>query len=186
MSTYRERREARVQRLEEWAGKREARSEAAWEAEHKIGEMIPLGQPILVGHHSEGRARRDVARMQSLASKSLEHSRKAEEMRSKAANIAAAAERAIYSDDPDAPERLAEKLASLEAERDRIKAFNASCRKGDPDFSVLTEQERSEYDSTKRVAAYMLGKRGEMPRYVLTNLGGNITRTRKRLEQVTA
>jgi hypothetical protein len=27
--------------------------------------MIPFGQPILVGHHSEGRARRDQGRIES-------------------------------------------------------------------------------------------------------------------------
>jgi hypothetical protein len=30
---------------------------------HQILDIIPPGQPILVGHHSEGRHRRDLARV---------------------------------------------------------------------------------------------------------------------------
>lgn len=179
--TYRERRERRAERLREWAEKREARSDAAHEAAHQIADMIPVGQPILMGHHSQKRAERDVSRLQRLASQSLEHSRKAEEMRRKAANIDAAADRAIYSDDPDAGERLAVKLADLEAQRDRIKAFNASCRKGTPDLDLLDAAQRADYETSKRVTPYNIGKRGEMPAYVLSNLSGNISRTRKRL-----
>jgi len=60
--------------------------------------------------------------------RSIDHTTKAAEMRSKAANIEAAAARSIYSDDPDAVEQLEARLAELEAKRDRIKAYNKSVR----------------------------------------------------------
>jgi hypothetical protein len=37
--------------------------DAEWEKGRRIADMIPLGQPILVGHHSEGRHRRDLGRI---------------------------------------------------------------------------------------------------------------------------
>ena len=48
---------------------RRARDAARQGAE--LQEYIPLGQPILVGHHSEKRARRDMERLQRLADKQV-------------------------------------------------------------------------------------------------------------------
>lgn len=89
---------------------------------------------------------------------------------------------AIYSDDPDAVEQLRARIAKLEAERDRIKAFNASCRKGQPDESLLDERQRRGLESVRRHSAYSLSKGGGMPAYALSNLSGNISRQKKRLE----
>ena len=47
---------------DEVAGRAAGRSEAAYRAEHRIIEGYPAGQPILVGHHSERRHRRDLER----------------------------------------------------------------------------------------------------------------------------
>jgi hypothetical protein len=57
--SYRERRQARAERLNAWAAKREARSDAALAGVDRLAGMIPLGQPILLGHHSQRRAERD-------------------------------------------------------------------------------------------------------------------------------
>lgn len=37
--------------------------DAHWESGRRIADMIPMGQPILVGHHSERRHRRDLDRI---------------------------------------------------------------------------------------------------------------------------
>jgi hypothetical protein len=50
MSTYRERREARAERLREWADKRAEKAGAAAERASEMGAAIPFGQPILAGH----------------------------------------------------------------------------------------------------------------------------------------
>lgn len=186
MSTYRERREARAERLKGWADKREVRAEAELGTARSIGEHIPFGQPILVGHHSERGHRRDLNRINGAMRRSAESSEKAASMKSRAANIEAQLDVAIYDDDPDAIERLTERLAALEAERDRIKAYNASCRKGSPDTSRLTEEERRDLASIARVAAYQLGKGGSFPSYKLSNLSGNIKRNRDRLTRLQA
>ncbi len=184
-TTYRERRARKAERLRGWADKREARSETAFGRVEQITSMIPMGQPILVGHHSEHRARRDQERIVNGMTASLEHRAKAEDFRRRADGIERAAEHAIYSDDDDAVERLTARLAELEAERERIKAYNASCRKGAPVLEVLTERERADLASVARYAPYSLGKGGAFPGYKLTNLGGNIARQRKRLSEMT-
>jgi hypothetical protein len=181
-TTYRERREARAERLRSWADKRDEKAGAAFDQAHALASVIPFGQPILAGHHSEGRDRRYRDRISSTMDRALEHADKAAGMRSRADNIAAAAAGAIYSDDPDALAALTTKLERLEAERTRIKAYNASCRRGERDLSLLDDYQRERLLSIAKVAAFQVGKNGEYPRYALTNLGGTISATRKRLD----
>lgn len=182
--TYRERRERKAERLRTWAESRDRKADAARGTAEGIMGAIPPGQPILVGHHSESRHRRDLARLDRATGATLEHGRKADDMRRRADSIDAAAESAIYSDDPDAAERLRERVAELEAKRDRIKRYNATCRKGAPDPSILTAAER--VDLAGHVAAWgeLQCKGGRFPSYVLRNLAGNISRQRARLAQM--
>jgi hypothetical protein len=60
-----ERAEERADRFEEYAESRRADSAEAFDAGRRLADSIPFGQPILVGHHSEGRARRDAERIAS-------------------------------------------------------------------------------------------------------------------------
>jgi hypothetical protein len=169
--TYRERREARADRLRGWADKREAKSTAAYEQSRTLGDMIPFGQPILTGHHSQRSDENRRAKIHTTMSASVEHGRKARSMNSRADNIEAAAERAIYSDDPDAIEKLQARLVELEGEREKIKRDNATFRKEHKaQLKGMTHYQRDQ----------VMPHRG----YVLTNLSGNIARNRKRLEQL--
>lgn len=189
--TYRDRRRARAERLRDWSDKREEKAESELARAEEMARVIPFGQPILVGHHSEGRDRNYRDRIDRTMGRGVEHARKADDMRSRAEGIEAQLERSIYDDDPDAVERLEERLAALEAERERIKAYNASCRKaartgGTGDLSLLTESERGEVATLARVASYQLGPGGALPSYKLSNLSGNIKRNRDRLATLKA
>ncbi|VCY81039.1 hypothetical protein BANRA_04876 [Escherichia coli] len=62
-STLAERQEARAERFTGYSGKRA--SESARDEVERLAAMIPPGQPILVGHHSERRARRDAQRIET-------------------------------------------------------------------------------------------------------------------------
>ena len=171
--TYRERRERRAEQLREWAGGREAKqadlNQAARADEAATG--IPFGQPILVGHHSERRHRRAIERIDRAMGAAVENARKADSMRGRADTIEHQLERSIYSDDPDALERLAQKLAELEARREAIKAENAAFRR----------EHRAEL---KGRTAYERDCALPHPGYELRNLGGLISRTRQRLEHL--
>jgi len=183
--TYRDRRYSRADRLDGWAEKREAKADADFAGVEQIAGMIPLGQPILVGHHSEGRARRDQERIRSGMRRGIDNQAKAEEFSSKAANIRAAADHAIYDDDHDALARLLERIEGWEAERKRIRDFNAVCRKAGKvtaeALEILDEKQRADLLGIARVASYQLGPQGQFPGYVLSNLGGCISKAKKRL-----
>lgn len=182
--TYRERREAKAERLDEWAAKRAAKAEAGHARAQELGSVIPFGQPILAGHHSEGRDRRYRDRVAGTMDRAFQDGAKAQDMARRADGIRGQLDRSIYSDDPGAVAALQERIAVLEAERDRVKAYNLSCRRGTPDRSLLTEADARDLDTVARVAPYQLGKGGAFPGYKLSNLSGNIKRNRDRLAEL--
>ena len=60
-----DRAEDRADRFENYSIKREAEANHAHDGVHEITKNIPFGQPILVGHHSEKRARKDRERIEN-------------------------------------------------------------------------------------------------------------------------
>lgn len=154
--------ESRLQRRLDWAESRKAKAEQGFAKAEAIASNIPMGQPILVGHHSERHHRRDIARIDSGIRQGVESSKMAAHHEQKADGIAAQLERSVFSDDADAVAQLEARIAEREAERDRIKAYNASCRSGKPDISLLQ------------------GGRARC----LTNLGAKIRHDRERIEEI--
>lgn len=182
--TRRERKEARIERRMQWAASRDAKSEAGWNKAQAIAAYIPPGQPILVGHHSEDRHRRDLERIDSGMRQSVESAKMAEHHRAAAAGIEAQLESTIFSDDHDAAEQLQARIDERQASVDRMKAYNASCRKGKPDLSLLNEKEKQDILTIARVCSYQLGKHGEFPGYALSNLGACIRKDKERLAKL--
>lgn len=173
--TYRERRERKAERLRGYAEAREAKQPQLWAAADptEAGTGIPFGQPILVGHHSERRHRNAIAKVDRAMRVAVENSRKAESMSARADEIDRQADVAIYDDDPDAIERLEERIAKLEAERDRRKAANAAYRK-------------AHRDELKAMGTYDRSQAVPFPSYSLSNLGGRISTDRKRMARIAA
>lgn len=64
-TTLAERAAERGERFEMYSDRRLQEAEAAHAQVHATMEHIPLGQPILVGHHSERRARKDAERIET-------------------------------------------------------------------------------------------------------------------------
>ncbi|MBS0592032.1 MAG: DUF3560 domain-containing protein [Proteobacteria bacterium] len=182
--TYRERRERRAERRRSWAEDRTRKAGAAAEAARAATAGIPFGQPILAGHHSQRRHERALERADDKTRKAVEHSRMADHHEQAASTIESQLDASIYDDDPDAIDRLRERIEVREAKRERIKQFNRNRRKGSRDLAPLNEQEQKELADTARVAPYQLGPKGEAPRYWLSNLGANINRDRKRLARL--
>ncbi len=176
---YAERKEARIDRLESRAAKAQSESTAAYKAAHSIMEHIPPGQPILVGHHSEQRHRRDLDKIDRNMRKSVEADEKAAYYASRAE--AAAGNTAISSDDPEAMEKLQAKLEGLQSEQTMMKAVNAYYRKhktldGCPE---LTPEVRQGIEKSWSMGWYV----GiPFPRYALSNNNAEINRTKKRIE----
>ena len=180
--TYRERREAKAERLREWSEKRAAKATVDLGRGHQMFDAIPFGQPILVGHHSERGDRAYRGRAGAAIDRGLEHQAKAQDFERRADGIESQLKGSIYRDDPDAIEQLEERIAGLEAERDRVKAYNATCRKGARDLGQLDEAQRVQILGLARIGSVFMGKGGAFPGYHLTNLSGNIARNRQRLD----
>jgi hypothetical protein len=64
-TTLVERSEQRAERFEDYSDNRAQDADNAHKAVKSIADNIPFGQPILVGHHSEKRARKDAERIQN-------------------------------------------------------------------------------------------------------------------------
>lgn len=180
MNGYEARRAAKAERHRQYAANAEARSNAAYEKSRKLADQIPFGQPILVGHHSEKHARRDADRI----ARGMDTFVEQRALSGKHAGIAAAVEngRAISSWDPDADEKLDERIAELEAKQERMKLINTTIRKAKPgtlDASLaaigLTPDEKEDLIR----AAKFSGSKG-YPGYALSNNNGNLRRLKER------
>lgn len=70
-TTLVDRAQERAERFCDYSSSRAGEAERARSAVAAITEGIPFGQPILVGHHSERRARRDAERIESVMRKAV-------------------------------------------------------------------------------------------------------------------
>jgi hypothetical protein len=188
--TTRERLERKLELRREWAEKRDRKAAAAFAGAHSAVAMIPPGQPVLLDHYSAPRHLAALERHDSRMRAGIESEAMASHHASAAHGIACQLGSSIFSDDSDAVEALEERLAGLEAERDRITAYNKSARKAAKagqehgDLNLLDEKQKANLLSTMRVCPYHRRPGLPFPGYVLSNLSGNIKRNRDRLEHV--
>jgi len=75
MTTIAERAEAKAERLDALAAKREQQSNAFMRAADELSQAFHMGQPILVGHHSEAKARKTQERMHANMDKAVKASK---------------------------------------------------------------------------------------------------------------
>ena len=101
----------RAERFEEYRGKRAQDAERARAGVAAIADGIPLGQPILVGHHSERHARRDAERIQNGMRKAVQMWETSTYWASRAAGALAHAER------HEVPAVRARRIKTLEADQ---------------------------------------------------------------------
>lgn len=151
---YEERRAARIDRLNAASEKAQERSTQLSNESSRMISAIPMGQPIITGRGSRTTA--DInyrERAWNKMGKSVEESEKASYYADRAAS--AESNTAISSDDPEALQKLHDKLAALELNREEIKEENKRARAagGDPN-----------------------------PSWVLSNLGAEIRRMKDRIK----
>jgi hypothetical protein len=174
-SDYEERQQARQARYEELAEKNQAESVAAYEQSSRLLEHIPLGQPVLVGHHSERGHRRVLERAHRAMDRSVEASNKAQYYQQKALSVG---QGGISSDDPNAIDKLQAKLEGLEAMQAKMREANKLVRKGDREglqklgFSETQIEKLFTPDFCQRIG---------FPDYALNNNNAEIRRLKKRI-----
>ncbi len=184
MNDFEARRAARVERLRERANKKAGERDAAWEEEKRIGDRIPLGQPILIGHHSEKSHRATIRKLHRLADKQVRLRDEEAELRRRA--DAAEANRAIYADDPEALRKLRGKLERHEQMHERMKAANAAIRKHAKAGPYAQTTALVDLGFTEERARALLkpdfcGRIG-FADYALRNNGAEIRRLKQRIE----
>jgi hypothetical protein len=96
-----------------WADSAAERFETESAAERAILDRIPMGQPVQVGHHSEGRHRRDLARADGHARRAYDEMQRRDHWAGRADNTVAHAERRYTA------EQLTARIGLLEVARRR-------------------------------------------------------------------
>ena len=176
---YAARQEARVARLERAAARARAEGTARVQRAEKMADIIPFGQPILIGHHSEQRDRNYRDKIHNNFGKGFELLAEAKELEARAAN--AAKNTAIFSDDPDAAEKIEAKIARLEQRQVMMRQANKLVRK--QDRAGLLEMGYTEGAITRLFDPDFCGRIGYAD-YQLTNNGANIRRLRERIKAI--
>jgi prefoldin subunit 5 len=177
-SDYEERKERRISRYEENAKKANSESEVLFGKAHEMASIIPFGQPILVGHHSEGADRSYRKRIENTQRKSFEAAEKAAYYQDKAGT--AASNRAISGDNPEAVKLYQEKLKKLEAAQERMKAINKAFAKGDNALKAMGFTDEQIAKMKSDMPSY---ERKPYPTWALSNNNAEIRRVKEKLEQ---
>ncbi len=119
MTTLAERAEAKAERLDALADKRDRESNAFMRAADDLSQAFYMGQPILVGHHSERKARKTQERMHNAMDKSVRAAKSVQYWQWKAAGV----ER--FANMKNNPRVRANRIKTLLAElRDHQRALN--------------------------------------------------------------
>lgn len=144
--SLRDRAEERAERFEDYHESRTADANAAHRAVAAIADNIPLGQPILVGHHSERHARKDRERIENGMRLAVRAWETAAYWKGRAAGAIANAK---YKERPDVRARRIKTIAAEQRKHEREKkeaetmlAMWLSLEKMDNDPAAQLEQAR--------------------------------------------
>ena len=132
-----------------------------------------------MGHHRKDVDDAALKRIDEHFAKAKEHHDKAEYFRRRAA--AAESNVVIFSDDPDATEKLVDKIERLKKRQGVMKRANQLIREADREG--LADLGFSEETITKLFSQDYAGRVG-FPNYALTNNSANIRRLEKRLAAI--
>lgn len=116
-----DRAEERAERFSDYSSKKEREANSTAESVKSLADGIPLGQPILVGHHSEKRARRDAEKIENGMRKAVKMWETADYWKYRAAG---ALRHAKYKERPDVRVR---RIKKLEAEIRKYTAEYTPC-----------------------------------------------------------
>lgn len=183
MNAYEIKQEARRERYEEKAEKLRAEARRLHGQAHDMLSAIPLGQPILIGHHSEKRDRRYRDRIESTFGRAFGDMEKAKYYERKAESVGKGG---ISSDDPDALKKLWEKLDALKKKQALMKAVNAAIRKHktpEKQIPAIVALGISEATAQKLLEPNCYGGQGFMS-FSLQNNNANIRRVEQRIKEL--
>jgi hypothetical protein len=186
MNHYEAKQADRKARLEARAVQAEAQASTTYDRAKQMGEAIPLGQPILFRHRSEGRDRNYRQRIHNTFGKAFDLQKKADHYVQKATAVG---DGEVSSDDPDVIAKLMRQVEQLTAHQEHMKKINQVIRKhkGDSEGQrrALLGLGCSEESAQKLITPDYAGRVG-FPSYALTNNNANIRRIEQRIKQLQA
>lgn len=178
---FEERKRKRIENARNRAAKSKQDSDKLYKEATKMASVIPMGQPILVGHHSEKADRRYRDKIHNTYGKAFKEMDKAAYYKEKAEIIES--NDAIFSDDPAAVEKLTAKLAALKEIQFFMKEANKCIKKKDREsFLKLHFATEQLWQELTNPAQHF--KELGFPAYKFSNNGANIRRIEKRIAQL--
>lgn len=182
MNNYEEKKLAKIERYKELSEKAEQKSNSLYREAKSMASVIPFGQPILVGHHSEKSDRNYRGRINNKFEKSFEEQSKADYYKEKAKTVEN--NNSISSDDPEAVTKLKEKINSLEKNQQLMKDANKIIKN-----KKLSSEEKSKklielgfnYTQSYKLQSPDYAGRFGFPAYSLSNNNANIRSAKIRL-----
>jgi hypothetical protein len=175
---YEQKKSARIERQRTRAEKLRAGAKASHDRAKSIGDAIPMGQPILIGHHSQKRHERDLGKIDKSMRKSVELTRAADTLERRAAR--AEKSDAVSSDDPEAVAKLRAKLTEVDNDRGRMRDANIAIRAGGDVARRLKGLGFSETRVKELLKPDPMGRIG-FPAYALQNASTESARIKARI-----
>ena len=179
MNDYEARQEAKRERLQERAAKKRRQSRNLAGEASDMASVIPMGQPILIGHHSEKRDRNYRNRIGRKFEKAHELDKEAGELEARAASVGTGG---ISSDDPDAIEKLRAELAEKQRKHEDMKRINRAVRSKDP-AAALGRLGIAGAERQAILTPDVMGTVG-FASWQLSNSNANIRRIKQRIAQL--
>lgn len=190
IEAYHARRAERVERLRDRATAKRHEADRILETARHRADMIPFGQPILVGHYSEGRDRNFRSKISRGYDKGFSTQKDAQRLEDRADNMEG--NTAIMADNPEADTLLNSKVASLERLQAHYKAINAAIRKEakngtEAQIAAVVAAGCTPEDAARYVIppAHMACYGQGIQSFTLANLSARIRDAKKRAEKIT-
>lgn len=181
MTPYESRRAARIERMRARADRLASEAEAAHEKARAVADRIPMGQPILVGHHSERRHRRDLERMDRSMTRAVDLAAEAKALRMRADH--AEDSDAVFSDDPDAAAKLRAQLDEARAAHAQALECNRRLRAGASDAEAAEVFGEDAAAFARRMSIWRSLGHSTLP---TSNSAANVRRLEKRIAEIEA
>ena len=185
MNNYQAKKQARIDRLRARSNKAKEDQRQRHSQDKHMTDLLQ-GQPILIGHHSEKKHRSLINKMWTNTRKGIEAGKKSEELERRA--VAAENNKAISSDDPNAINKLKDKIDVVKRQSDYYKKINKIIRSTPKNED--TPEKRKQLDelglsdrSADNLFTPDYGPPGINP-YEFTNLSAERRRLEKRLSDL--
>ena len=184
MNSYEERQQERKERYLQLAEQAERESSSVWSEAQRMADAIPMGQPILVGHHSERADRAFRGRIDAKQHKAFDLSSKAAYYRDKAESVGTGG---ISGLDPDAVAKLGKELEKRIKAQEEMKAANRAVKMKDIEKGNAKLREMGYTDSniSDLRKPDFCGRIG-YPDYMLQNNNASIRRIKERIAELKA